>query len=70
MKKYLLLLSFLAAGIFACSKGGGDKDEPNTTPVDPESYITGFYPNEVKPSSYSPCFAGAYYRKTVSSSDV
>ena len=60
--KFILLS--LTAGILACSKE--KKDSPKTEVNDP---ITGFFKNEVRPDASKPCFAGAYYRKVVSSRD-
>lgn len=70
MKKVLFILSVLTIGIWACSKGGDPAPNDPVPPTPEQDYVNTFYPSEVKPSSYSPCFAGAYYRKAVSSNDV
>lgn len=57
----VLCLSAFTA--WACSKGDGK----NEVPQDP---ILTYFPNEVKAPLGSTCFAGAYYRKCVSSFDL
>ncbi len=52
--------------MFSCSKKNSNS---NTTPVLPSSQNS-FYVGEVKPAATKSCFAGAYYRKLVSSVDT
>ena len=58
---------FLLCGLtFSCSKKNGNS---SSSPVQPSSPNT-FYVGEVKPAASKSCFAGAYYRKLVSSVDT
>ncbi len=52
--------------MFSCSKKNSNS---NATPVLPSS-PNSFYVGEVKPAATKSCFAGAYYRKLVSSVDT
>ncbi|WAC39498.1 hypothetical protein [Pedobacter sp. SL55] len=52
--------------MFSCSKKNSNS---NATPVLPSSQNS-FYVGEVKPAATKSCFAGAYYRKLVSSVDT
>jgi hypothetical protein len=62
------LTYFLAViSCFSVLYGCGGKDSVPEVTTDP---ITSFFPDEVKPTVYSPCFAGAYYHKAMSSQDV
>ncbi|MDD2960500.1 MAG: hypothetical protein PHR45_00240 [Muribaculaceae bacterium] len=77
-KNIILIFSLVLLVLGSCTKehdAPGDDFPPSTDPVDPTpkpevDYINTFYPNEVKPSTSAQCFAGAYYRKAVSSVDV
>ncbi len=54
-----------------CSKGGSNSETPSGGDEDKqESYVYGYFPDEVKAPLVGQIFAGAYYRKVVSSSDV
>ena len=58
--------TFLLTTVIACgddSKQEKEPEDPNLNPAET------FYPGEVKPHAYIKCFAGAYYRKVVSSKD-
>lgn len=62
----IIVLLFLPLFILlSCSR---DKTKP-TKPEDDKDPITTFFKGEVRPSQSLPCFAGAYYRKVVSSKD-
>lgn len=70
MKKktlFFLISAFFLTTSFACSgnddNGGGDNKEP-------EDPINTYFKDEVRPPASQSCFAGAYYRKVVSSKDV
>lgn len=69
--KYPTLLSLLPAAFFfitaACSGNNDGKEGTDTEPSDP---VHTFFKNEVHPAAMQPCFAGAYYRKVVSSKDT
>jgi hypothetical protein len=56
----------LAAALMACGDNKSEGDEP-TDPSDP---IEEGFAGEVKPAVTASCYAGAYYRKWVSSKDV
>lgn len=64
-KKYQLIRILLVAIVLVgCgSKGVENTDEAETDPVN------NLFPDEIKAPIYSPCFAGAYYRKAMSSQD-
>ncbi len=60
---------FLGALLFvACSSSDKGKIPTWGDPIDAND--NEFLQNEVKPASTLPCFAGAYYRKAVSSKDI
>lgn len=64
----VLLLAALSAAAVACSSSdddGGKKDDPSAD--DP---VSTFFKDEVRPPVSQQCFAGAYYRKVVSSNDL
>ncbi len=52
--------------VFACGSDNKEENEPEYPNLNPAET---FYPGEVRPQSYIKCFAGAYYRKVVSSKD-
>lgn len=64
--KFFLLPVFFTLIFFSCGKSNAAATEP----VDVSDPFTTFFKGEVKPAESSPCFAGAYYRKVVSSKDV
>lgn len=62
------IFNFLLISCFCFFSCGSDDNENKTEePADP---INTFFKNEVPPPSSQSCFAGAYYRKVVSSKDV
>ena len=73
MRKYSKYLSVLLAVAcllmvgFACSSSEDDKQKDEPTTEDP---INTFFKDEVRPPVSQSCFAGAYYRKVVSSKDL
>ncbi|WP_206366767.1 hypothetical protein [Sphingobacterium sp. SGL-16] len=70
MFKRIINLSLVCL-LLACSKGEDSKTTPEETKPNPEpteKYT--FLENEVRPASSLACFAGAYYRKVVSSKDT
>lgn len=73
MKKNLILSSFCALSIMIWGVScGSDDPEPNKGKEEKplEYQIENKFTNEVLPPATSPCFAGAYYRKAMSSSDI
>lgn len=59
----------LGAGLFlACSESNNNGEEKE--PLSKEEQINKKFEKEIAPVATSPCFAGAYYRKAVSSNDV
>lgn len=74
MKKiyFLILFAFITLVFLGCSKDGGDAPgTPDSGDDDKtESYIYGYFDDEVRPPLSAQIFNGAYYRKVVSSSDV
>lgn len=64
---FFLISALFLTSSFACSgnddNGGGDNKEP-------EDPINTYFKDEVRAPSNQSCFAGAYYRKIVSSKDV
>ncbi|QHL87603.1 hypothetical protein GU926_09185 [Nibribacter ruber] len=65
MKLFLSIMAAVCICFWACSS-----QDPAPTDKATEDPITTFFPNEVRPAVSSPCFAGAYYRKVMSSKDV
>ena len=72
MKIYFSIFFTLTAMVLCgCSKGGSNSETPSGGDEDKqESYVYGYFPDEVKAPLVGQIFAGAYYRKVVSSSDV
>jgi len=64
--KHLLLILFFGI-LSACGKESSDKDITIIDKEEPEN--SDFLPGEIKPIASIDCFAGAYYRKAVSSKD-
>lgn len=67
MKRYTLYPLLLALLLCSTSCSGSDGEQGDNGPTDP---INTFFKDEVKPQTSQQCFAGAYYRKAVSSKDV
>ncbi|SMG40713.1 hypothetical protein [Sphingobacterium psychroaquaticum] len=61
---YFYCLAFPLLGILGCAKQHNVSQKETKVEV-----IGDFFPNEVRPVASKPCFAGAYYRKLVSSVD-
>lgn len=66
MKNIFQLFFLLCICLTACAKEDNTPDdgEENTDPINT------FFKDEVRPPSSQSCFAGAYYRKVVSSKDI
>lgn len=63
--KFFIAPAIVSIGLFAC------KDKAKTEPpIDNTDPFSTFFTGEVKPATSAACFAGAYYRKVVSSKDV
>lgn len=67
MKQYTLYPLLLALLLCSTSCSGSDGEKEDDGPTDP---INTYFKDEVKPQVSQPCFAGAYYRKAVSSKDT
>lgn len=69
MSKYLEMkkITYTLLMVFICFSACSSNDNEVEKPTEPTA---GFFKNEVRPPASQPCFAGSYYRKTVSSNDV
>lgn len=65
-RSFLSQVLVLSVVLLASCKDDTKVNDPGPVDKDP---ITTFFTDEVRPPQSSPCFAGAYYRKVVSSSD-
>ncbi len=69
MKKTAFVMAFILLPLLVLLSCGKDKTKTPEQEGEPEDPITTFFKGEVKPVQSLPCFAGAYYRKMVSSKD-
>lgn len=65
-----MLSLFFAAGLLMACGASEDKDEMKNKTPGVEEEITARFVKEILPAATSPCFAGAYYRKVMSSTDA
>lgn len=64
---FFLISALFMSTTFACSGSDGNGEGDDKEPTDP---INTYFKDEVRPPSSQSCFAGAYYRKVISSKDV
>lgn len=66
MRSLVARYGLICTMLISCACGKGKETLPEPVIVDP---LNNFFKGEVKPMDTKPCFAGAYYRKMVSSTD-